>query len=142
MKKSNTVLLLVFLFIIIAGAVLWWIFIGWAKDASESGRESVVAGREFGKTSNASGCLKQALVKEEQCEGITCGIHNKVFLSSCLDSSQPEPQFCNDVPSSYSILQAAAWELEQCEKIGNEKPTCQHLFRTVHTYCTQRDGKN
>ena len=136
MTKSNLTLVFVFLFIIVGGIALWWVFIDWAKDASESGIEWAQSGKNFGQSSNASGCVEQALALHEQCGGITCGIHNKVFLSACLKASQPEPEFCNDVPSSYSFLEAAAWEVSQCEAVNNQNEACHHLFRAVHTHCT------
>ena len=72
-----------------------------------------------------------------QCGGITCGIHNKVFLEACLKASQPEPEFCNNVPGSYSFLEAAAWEVSQCEAANSQSEACHQLFRAVHTHCSK-----
>jgi hypothetical protein len=140
MNKSTVTLFFVFLFIVLGGIVLWWFFIDWAKDTSDSGKQWAQTGKDYGQSTNASGCLDRVLILNERCDGITCGIHNRIFLTSCLKYSLPEPEFCTDVPSSYSILEAAAWEVDQCDAIDRQNQTCHHLFRAVHTFCTNANS--
>src|SRR5260370_31954710 len=100
--------------------------VGWALySASENSRAyeaKEAEGREFGKTTDQNGCMKEGLSRAKAATTFEYkrGQINSAFVRACLESSRPVPGFCDGMPQR-SLTNPDAdydWITEQCDKIG------------------------
>ena len=113
---------------------------GWAESSMTVMRD----GEEFGKQTDEQGCLSKALTRMKKTPGLTDGfksaIDNNLFLTGCLDTSRPTPEFCAGVPPVTEIMASVAWRAESCRKEVKQDPYgyCNNLFSAVQTHCKDR----
>jgi hypothetical protein len=136
-KKSNRVVVIILACIVVGGVALWVGVIHWFRSTVESGKEWMVQGSEYGRSTDANGCLKRSLQLDDECKGIDCRIHNSVFLSGCLKASERSGEFCDGVPGTDSVVSSAAWRLKQCARVEKTSKGCPELFGAVQKYCEE-----
>lgn len=97
-----------------------------------------VEGREFGKTTDQEGCMKEGL---ERSKGIRLleinrGISNQAFVEECLKSARPTSGFCDGVPAIWK-LQDDEWSSKQCENAGLDEvqTSCGAVFQAKLNFC-------
>jgi hypothetical protein len=110
-------------------------------DTEESKREYAAReseGREFGKTMDQAGCIKEGLARSKKMTRfeVARAVANQAFVEGCLKSSRPTSGFCNDVPSFWK-LQNTAWPDRQCERAGldNMRTGCVGVFEAQISVC-------
>ena len=110
------------------------------KRMSESVGPAETAGREFGQKTDNEGCMAES-VKRSKSIGlldISGAIELTAFTDACLEASRKTPNFCDGVPSFWS-MQDSEWGLAQCQKAGvdPEKTGCVHVFKRKHQFCNK-----
>ncbi len=99
------------------------------------------AGREFGKTTDQQGCMKEAIQRSKSASVVDVGasLQLSVFVESCLKVSRESQNFCEGVPSMFS-LETNEWGAEECRKAGvdPEKTACVHVMKRKHQYCAKQ----
>ena len=112
----------------------WWQTQG--SKLKEESRAAMAAATEFGSATDNQGCLDESLARYHRCgDEFTCNVMNSGFFLSCLRASSPVPGFCDDVPSTDSIMGSVTWRLEQCERRGTTGTHCPNLFGQLQRYC-------
>lgn len=121
--------------IIAVGGVVYWVYQNkdrWVQSAEQLGKEA----KEFGAKNNNEGCLKEALSRHKRDKSITGQISTQIFLSVCLQESEPSPGFCDGVPPKGEIMKSINWTLKKCSDAGMQNDqTCQRVFSAVQEYC-------
>lgn len=97
-----------------------------------------VEGREFGKTTDQAGCVKEGLKRAKGIKLIELNraISNQAFVEECLKSASPTPAFCDGVPGRLSF-QDSEWSQKQCEKAGMDQmqTSCTTVFQAKLSFC-------
>ena len=110
----------------------------WGERVFESTSRFEEAGREFGKTTDQQGCMKEA-VERSKSSGLLdvgAGIGLTAFVDSCLKACRPTANFCDGVPSFFS-MNDSEWAMDECEKVGvdAEKTGCVFVMKSKHDFC-------
>jgi hypothetical protein len=107
------------------------------KDAwLAKGKEVAEEGKRFGNTTDNKGCVDESIGRYKKDGGFTGIISNTIFMRTCLESSQPTPGFCEDVPKSTEFMKSAEWRLKQCRQAGLQGDSnCQNLFTPIQQFC-------
>jgi len=98
-------------------------------------------GREFGKTTDQEGCMKEGLVQAKTIPifQLKSNSINRAFVRGCLESSRATPLFCDHIPTDSLVHPSAEsdWEDEQCEKIGMDvrETGCTFVFMAKIHFC-------
>lgn len=89
------------------------------KDFDRKAEEWTNKGQEFGKSTDQAGCLKEGLSRSKSASFLNIfeSSNNTYFVSGCLKTSRPTPNFCDGVPS-ISNPAHFEWEKEECRKNG------------------------
>ena len=99
------------------------------------------AGREFGKTTDQQGCMTEAIQRSRSSSpmDIGAGMELSLFTDACLKVSRESTNFCESVPSMFS-LDANDWSAAECTKAGAdpEKTACAHVMKRKHQFCNKR----
>lgn len=97
-----------------------------------------VEGREFGKTTDQAGCMKEGL---RRAKGIPLleihrAMNNEAFVEECLKSASPTSGFCDGLPGRLSF-QDSEWTKKQCEKAGMDQiqTSCTTVFHARLSFC-------
>jgi len=72
------------------------------------------------------------------------GVRVRMWLSGCLEASQPSEGFCNGVPPEREFMRTVTWRVEQCRARGlTGDSTCPNILAEVQQYCagTSRSAK-
>jgi len=97
-----------------------------------------IEGREFGKTADQTGCLKEGLQRSKGIRllDIHGSMSNEAFVGECLKSASPTPGFCDGVPPVLKF-QDSEWERKQCEKSGLDEvqTSCTTVFHVKLEFC-------
>ena len=97
-----------------------------------------IEGREFGKTIDQPGCVKEGLARAQKMTRfeISRAVENEAFVEGCLKSSRATSGFCNGVPPFWK-LQDNDWTKEQCERVGMDymRTGCTAVFDAKITVC-------
>lgn len=114
------------------------------KDAwIAKGKAVASEGRDFGRSSDNQGCVDESISRYKKEPGFGSAISNSIFMQSCLDSSRPTPNFCNDVPKATEFMKSAQWRVDQCRKIDLSSDSyCQQLFQPVQQFCEKGPRKS
>jgi hypothetical protein len=105
----------------------------------ESTRKTGAEGQEYGKHTDAQGCLAEGLARHTRAEGFGEIVGTNIFLRTCLDASGPSPGFCEGVPRQLEFIKSAQWQQQQCQKHGlSPAKQCGQLFAQVQQYCEAR----
>ena len=112
----------------------------WGKPFVEATARFEQEGREFGKTTDQQGCMDEG-VRRSRSAGvldISAGMGLAVFVDSCLKSSRPTANFCDGVPSFWS-MEDSEWAMAECKKEGAdpEKTACIHIMKRKHQFCSK-----
>jgi hypothetical protein len=106
------------------------------KQSSPRMEAKIQDGVEFGKTTNQQGCIDEGLKR-----GARQGIldfddqaDNDNFVLGCLESSAPNPGFCDGVPSGVKNI-FVDWTEKKCEKINMPRPICTGVFDQQIRFC-------
>lgn len=140
MKPVTKVLLFGCLAIVVIGIVAI-VAIGWFVK-SRSGEwiaqaKSVRAdGARFGLTASESQCVDEMMARYRRDPGMMTSVKQSVWLGGCLESSAPQPDFCNGVPAQNEIMRSATWRNSRCAEAGlRSDAVCPNLFTEVQRYC-------
>ena len=100
-------------------------------------------GREYGKKSDNAACVTEGLVRYKKDSSFTGIVNAKSFLTGCLQTSRPTPNFCEGVPRRLDFSDSARWRIEQCKKNDlGEDSNCQQIFDAVQEYCEEHGSSN
>jgi hypothetical protein len=123
------------------GAWYWWKH--HSAEFLEAGTAAIEDGRKSGASLQESGCVAQVVARHKSGPGMTSTIRNSVWLSGCLDTSSPQADFCDGVPSPENPVAVGVWAAGACIQHGLGDPYCSNLFQNVATYCASsaRTGK-
>lgn len=121
----------------VAGVVGFVYYIYKGTESSEY-QTKQVEGREFGKTTDQAGCMKEGLrrAKGIRLLEIRQAMNNEVFVEECLKSASPTSGFCDGVPGRLSF-QDSEWTKKQCQKAGMDEmqTSCTTVFHARLSYC-------
>jgi hypothetical protein len=102
-------------------------------------------GREYGKTATKQGCLDKILARAKNPDkdslSITDLLNDQSFISGCLETSPPEPHFCDGVPGVGSefagVFNGLVFEEQVCKdlKYGENNGICNMVFSTKQKFC-------
>ena len=124
----------------LAVALGWAIYRSFDKEASRAYEAKEAEGREFGKTTDQLGCMKEGLARAKD-PSINFSLNNGAFVRTCLESSRPVPGFCDGVPRRTLLNpQDYEWTAEQCQGIGmdDRKTDCSWVFHQQVQFCGAR----
>ena len=111
------------------------------KDFQRESQAKQVEGREFAKTTDQNGCLRQGLnrAKATTTFQFKRGQINSAFVRACFESSRATPGFCDGIPKNSLTAPSAEydWITAECEKIGMDhiKTGCIAVFNTKILFC-------
>ena len=111
------------------------------KDFQRESQAKQVEGREFAKTTDQNGCMKEGLNRAKAATTFEFkrGQINSAFVRACLESSRPVPGFCDGIPQRSLTAPSADydWITEQCDKMGMDhiKTGCIAVFQTRILFC-------
>jgi hypothetical protein len=112
----------------------------WGPQFLEATTRADTAGREFGKTTDHQGCMKEGMQRSKSTTllDIGAGMELSVFVDACLKVSRETANFCDGVPSMFS-LEANDWGAAECKKAGidPEKTGCVHIMKRKHQFCNK-----
>lgn len=101
-------------------------------------KEDQKAAERFSETADEAACLKETLARSKEKSGISAIASNAVFLSTCLQKSQPTMGFCDDVPRSNDNEAAKTWMKTKCQDQGQSEITCGSIYGVVIGHCQSR----
>jgi hypothetical protein len=121
----------------VGGATLW--FRAHKDELVQTGKKMQQEGEVYGRSSTDSGCLTEARRRLDARVSLVEEVGIRLFLSACLGTARPSPEFCKDVPGEDSILQSATWAGKVCSESNAKDPqACGRTMRAVQTYCAKR----
>src|SRR5262245_8776987 len=123
------------------GAWYWWTH--HSQEFLESGKATIEDGRKSGGKLLEGGCVALAVDRHKAGPGMASTIRNSVWLSGCLDTSSPQADFCDGVPSPENPVAVGIWTAGTCLQYGLTDPYCSSLFQNISKYCAspERAGK-
>ncbi len=122
------------LVLVIGTGVYWWTQHG--EEFVERSERAQAEGRAFGPTTDATGCLEEALARDARCDGLSCQVAANLFLESCLAASTASSGFCDGVPPESEMMKSVEWRASQCAERGRTGSGCSELFARVQEYCS------
>ena len=137
MTKTQQTITIVIVSVVLGGGAIGWGLIKLGQSTIDSAAQRAAEGTQFGKQTDNNGCVERALALDATCSGLTCLVETAVFFSSCLDSSERVPGFCDSVPDTGAILDSVNWRVQQCARLENTSSQCPQLFASVQTYCAE-----
>ena len=109
------------------------------KNVGEAFEKYEVEGREFGKTTDKQGCVNEGfrLSKSVGLIDFNGGMQLSTFVDACFKTSRETPNFCEGVPSFWSMKESE-WGAAECRKAGldPEKTGCVHVTKRKHQFCS------
>ena len=110
------------------------------KRVTESTAKYEVEGREFGKTRDQRACMDEGMRRSKSVGVIDMGaaLALATIVDACLENSRPTPNFCDGVPSFWS-LKETEWGKVECRRAGidPEKTGCIHVTKRKHQFCSK-----
>ena len=92
--------------------------------------------REFGRNATDSQCVAKALERYRNDRSIIGEAKARVWLAGCLETSQKESGFCDNVPSKDEIMRTVTWRLGECSRLGFDGDKgCTRILTEVQDYC-------
>ena len=105
----------------------------------ESTQKTGAEGQEYGRHTDAKGCLDEGLARHTHAVGLGEIVRTNIFLRTCLDASTPSPGFCDGVPRQIEFIRSGQWQQQQCQQHGlSPEKQCGQLFAQVQQYCEAR----
>ncbi len=122
----------------IAGAGFYW-FSTSGRDLIEQVKNSsekvMKEGTEVGKTGDENTCLTESINRLGADNSITNTMSATFFLTACLKSAKPAPDFCRGVPAPSEIMKSSEWIAKKCKEQGSSGQGCQQLMQVVIRHC-------
>jgi hypothetical protein len=117
------------------GAYLWSRH---GRELLEAGGRQYDRGVAFGRQTDESGCLDEAVTRYKRNGGVSGSIAAGVFVKACWTTSRPTAGFCDQVPKPLDVFRAARWQTEQSKKAGIDDQFGGQIFAQQRTYCDSR----
>ena|SRR2546421_1902783 len=97
-------------------------------------------GREFAKTTDQEGCMREGLSRARHINLLSIEQlgYNHDFVQECLKSSRPTSGFCEGIPTSF-VADAINWQEKQCKKSGMDEVLtgCKAVFEDKVQFCNE-----
>jgi len=110
------------------------------KQLGESTQKFEVEGREFGKTTDQQGCISDGMRRSASIGLLefSAGIQLSAYVDACLETSKPTANFCDGVPSFWSMKETE-WGSAMCRKAGvdPERTACVLITKRKHQFCSK-----
>lgn len=147
-SKTTKVILIVLAAVLISGIVGIGTCVGLAAiwfdrnqdNILDAGHSAIDEGEAFGAEHTLDECVDEGLRRVDACGafGMVCEATSGIFMTACFESSDPNPGFCDGVPSPQSIMETVQWSLAYCEEKGrpNRQP-CTRVVQNIQRYCHQ-----
>lgn len=100
------------------------------------------AGQEYGLDHNQRECLDKALSDfDNECTGFSCTVRYGKFFHSCLQTAQPDPDFCQGVPPYHEekTEEDKAWARETCWQRDIRGEGCRIILRQQQLFCSRTE---
>jgi len=125
-----------------AGAWYWWT--NHSQEFLDSGKAVMLEGRAAGRRLDEPACLAIAVDRHRREGGgsMTAAVRNNLWLAGCLETSRPQRQFCEGVPSYDSPVAVGTWAGLACAQQGISDPYCGNLYSNVAKYCSSSRRKD
>lgn len=118
----------------VAGGMYW--FNSNKDKLKDLGDRAMNEGKAFGRTSDADGCVEEALKRLDAKSGLMDQVEHKVFLKACLGEAPPSAGLCDGVPRKGEIMKSATWALDECTRrkhAGNQD--CGRVLQELQDAC-------
>jgi hypothetical protein len=110
------------------------------KTLDESTKQDEIEGRDFGRTVDQSACIAEGMRRSKSIGliDLSRGVRLATFTDACLEASRPTPNFCDGVPSFWS-MKDSEWGAAECRKAGvdPERTACIHVTKRKHEVCSK-----
>jgi hypothetical protein len=130
-----TIVVCVVLFVVGAvglGVLLWSRHSGALLEAGNKQNEQ---GLVFGKQTDESGCLNEAIARYKSNRGLVGSMATAIFVQACWKASGPTPGFCDHVPKPFDVFTTARWQVEQTKRAGIADQFGGQIFGQMQAYC-------
>ena len=101
----------------------------------EAGKRQAEQGYGFGRDTDESGCLEEAIRRYKGNRGFSGSMATAMFVQGCWRTSRRTDGFCDRVPSPFDVLRSGRWQTEQARKAGLSDPFGPSVFGQVEAYC-------
>ncbi|MFC1522550.1 hypothetical protein ACFL6Y_09090 [Elusimicrobiota bacterium] len=137
--KMLAVFIVLVIVVLIGGGI--WARMWWQKNGQRlmtESRETVREAVRFGADSTETGCVTQVMPRIDVCNDDICQITNTLFLRVCLQVSEYEEEFCDEVPDLNAQKESKNWAALYCRKLDRTGDvSCARLMRGVQQYCLE-----
>ncbi len=120
---------------VVLGLTGWW---WWSQHGAEfqaNTMKGIDQGIAFGKLTDQDGCLKEGFDRNHKNPDAVAAQFNLMFLSGCLSTAKPSPEFCQDVPSQWNTFAASRWTTQRCVAEGLNESTCPGMLNALIGHC-------
>ena len=117
------------------GAYLWSRY---GRGMVESTEKQHDQGLAFGRQTDESGCLNEAIARYKRNGGFTGYMPAGAFVQSCWRSSRPTDGFCDQVPKPFDLLTGARWKRAQASRVGIDQQYGGQIFVLQQAHCESR----
>lgn len=97
-------------------------------------------GIRFGKGRSQQECVDEALRRHTPSIDPTVQVSESAFVTTCLNTSNPDEHFCTDVPE-FSLLNqipVKSWAETKCSEKGFTDGGCTGIFVQIASHCQLR----
>ena len=129
--------------VVLIGAIAIGLGVYWIKahggELMERSKQTLAEGQKFGKGTDNQGCVTETISRHKHNPGISGVLSTQLFLNACLQSSQPTPGFCDEIPEQLDFIKSAEWQRDQCARNQlTDDNYCPSIFQTVQKFCEKR----
>jgi hypothetical protein len=131
------VTIVVCLLLFVVGAVGLGVYL-WSRHSGallEAGRKQTDQGLVFGRQTDESGCLNEAIARYKGNRGLVGSMATGIFMQACWKTSRSTAGFCDHVPKPFDVLRAGRWQLEQAKRAGIPDQFGGQIFGQQQAYC-------
>ena len=133
--------------LLLIGAVVIGLALAWLYTKASDPRvtATIEQAREFGKTTDNEGCIKEGLRRAEKLGTISPNSiefwAESSWASNCLDTSAPTPGFCDGVPTMTeefgNSLKEKVYEEQMCKmtSLGQYDVHCKSVYSAKQKHC-------
>jgi len=134
---AKVVVALVVCFVFVALGSVGLAFFLWSqgKELVEASEKQFDRGVAFGRQTDESGCLNEAVTRYKDNRGMAGSIAVGVFVNACWTASRPSEGFCDQVPKPLDVFKAVRWQTEQSRKAGLTDQFGGQIFAQQRAYC-------
>ena len=108
------------------------------EDVEKASEKAEVDGEVFGMTSAPDGCLEESVHRGQECGGfgLTCLPPVNAFLWACIEESNYDSTFCDEMPSAEDDQAMMDWGRRTCDKYGQpDDDMCAMTMATITGFC-------